>query len=165
MTVRTLSVPDLLSSKSQRAKNGCLEWTAGRDWDGYGIVSIDGRSYRAHRVAYEVATGQKIPPDLMVRHSCDNPPCIEPSHLLVGSGLDNVRDRQSRGRSADRNGERCPTAKLTWEKVRAIRALLAQGHTHQSIADQYGVKRECITAIARGVNWRPERDPALQQAG
>lgn len=159
MTVRTLSAPDLLRSKAQRAESGCLEWIAGRDWDGYGIVSVDGRSYRAHRVAYEVATGEKIPSGVMVRHSCDNPPCIEPMHLLLGSGLDNVRDRVRRGRSADRNGEHCPTAKLTWEKVRTIRALVASGRTHQSVAYEYGVTRECISTIVRGVNWRPDRDP------
>lgn len=164
MTIRTLPVPALLASKSARAESGCLEWTAGRDWDGYGIVSIDGTSYRAHRVAYEIATGEKIPPGVMVRHSCDNPPCIEPSHLLLGSGLDNVRDREERGRGDDRNGERCPTAKLTWDKVRQIRALLADGRTHQSIADEYGVGRECITCIARGVTWRPERDPLARTA-
>jgi hypothetical protein len=80
----------------------------------------------------------------------------------VGTVADNNRDREERGRSDDRNGEHCPTAKLTWDSVRTIRSALAAGATQQSIADRYSVTRECISRIARGINWRPDRDPAMQ---
>lgn len=143
----------VLEDRSQFNLNGCREWTRGKDWDGYGIVRIEGRSYRAHRVAWELENGP-IPEKMLVCHTCDNPPCIEISHLFLGTSLDNNRDRQEKGRSSNRRGEKCPTAKLTWEKVAKIRALAASGKTHTSIAPLFGVTREAVSTIVRGERWK-----------
>jgi hypothetical protein len=135
------------------ASSGCLEWIGGRDWDGYGLVKIGGRSYRAHRVAFVMAGGILLPGQV-VRHSCDNPPCCTPVHLLAGSVADNNRDRELRGRSDDRRGERCPTAKLTVKAVTEIRRRLACGEPHLSIAHDYAVSRKAISKIAHRETWK-----------
>src|SRR5688572_33287595 len=98
---------------------------------GYGHVSFNGEVRRAHRVAYELAHGV-APGNLVVRHSCDTPACVNPDHLLLGTQLDNIADRNMRGRTAkgDRSGPRTHPecypglkgeqngrAKLTWTQV------------------------------------------------
>lgn len=85
----------------------CWEWDAGRDQDGYGMFWLDGRTHHASRIAYELTWGP-IPDGRLVRHTCDNPPCVNPAHLILGTNLDNMRDAKERGRLAtgDRNGSR-----------------------------------------------------------
>lgn len=75
----------------------CWLWNAARDSHGYGQLRITGGHLQAHRVSYELAIGQ-IPPGLHVRHRCDNPPCVNPLHLEVGTQSDNMRDCVERGR-------------------------------------------------------------------
>lgn len=87
--------------------DGCWLWTAARDRDGYGSFWLQGEQVRAHRVAYALLhPGEVVPEELVVRHECDNPPCVR--HLILGTRLDNDLDRVARGRSAtgDRNGSR-----------------------------------------------------------
>ncbi len=83
----------------------CLEHTTTRDRNGYGVtnVNIGGRYYaiKAHRFAYELAFGP-IPSGLSVLHHCDNPPCINPAHLFLGTRADNAADKAAKGRV--RNG-------------------------------------------------------------
>jgi hypothetical protein len=75
----------------------CWLWTAYRDHSGYGIFGLNGRNQRAPRVAYELLVGP-IPQGMYILHSCDNPPCVNPSHLRVGTNLENVQDKMNRGR-------------------------------------------------------------------
>lgn len=154
-------LPGLLAQRSERGVSGCLVWTWARDWGGYGMIRVGGKQRRAHRLSWELANGRSIPTGMVIRHACDNPSCIEPRHLFLGTVSDNNRDRQSRGRSDDRRGEKCPTARLTWPEVRAIRQRLADREPHAAIAADYGVTREAISRIAQGRNWRPEADPHL----
>lgn len=156
----TRSPMEKLAAMSARdLTTGCLLWTAGKDWDGYGIVHLGPaiRSQRAHRVAWEIAHGTRPPRGLVVRHSCDTPACIEPTHLIIGTVADNNRDRQIRGRSADRRGDKCPTAVLTWPQVAEIRRLLSGGHSHSSLAHQFGVSRKTISKIAHNETWQLAR--------
>lgn len=83
----------------EKDANGCWNWRGARYRKGYGRISIDGRQVAAHRTAYRLAHGE-IPDGLVVRHRCDNPPCINPDHLEVGTAADNSRDMVERGRSA-----------------------------------------------------------------
>lgn len=78
-------------------ESGCHEWTAGRFEKGYGVFRNDGRNLRAHRVAYEIAFGP-IPDGMLVLHKCDNPACVNPDHLFVGSQKDNMQDMVKKGR-------------------------------------------------------------------
>lgn len=128
----------------------CLEWTGHRDRDGYGTITIEGKPVRAHRAAYETVHGP-IASGLVVRHRCDNPPCILPVHLELGTNGDNQNDKKVRRRST--YGELNPGAKLTEEQVRGIRNALAQGDTHKNIAAQYGCGKSTVGRIYRGESW------------
>ena len=86
-------------SKVAEAPTGCWEWQAYRDPRGYGRFQIHTKcSTLAHRTAYEMATGAEVPASLMVCHKCDNPSCVRPDHLFIGTGFDNQRDRVAKGR-------------------------------------------------------------------
>lgn len=73
-------------------------WKGSRSWSGYGRLSMDGHSLGAHRVSYELAHGA-IPHGMLVCHRCDNPPCVRPDHLFLGTYLDNNRDKMLKGRA------------------------------------------------------------------
>jgi DNA-binding Xre family transcriptional regulator len=79
----------------------CWLWTGARRPLGYGALKIDGRVLHAHRVAYEPVYGD-IPPELVVLHTCDNPPCVNPAHLRLGTRSDNTRDMYAKGRHGGR---------------------------------------------------------------
>lgn len=85
--------------------DGCREWTAGKFRYGYGAFLLDGKLRKAHRVMWELHFGP-IPEGLFVCHHCDNPPCVEVSHLFLGTPLDNMRDKIAKGRLVASPGER-----------------------------------------------------------
>lgn len=143
----------------------CWLWTGKRMWQGYGMV-WDGRTRRAHRVAYELENG-RIPAGMLVLHSCDNPPCVKPAHLFLGTQQDNMDDKVAKGRAAtgDRNGahthpetrargERHWAARLTWESVRAMRAAAGAGESGASLARRFGISGSSIHRILTGQNWK-----------
>lgn len=105
--------------KVEKAGPGdCWLWTAGVDGHGYGKVKIEGRCLKASRVSWELHNGA-IPEGLDVCHSCDTPLCVNPSHLWLGTQLDNMRDMAAKGRRAVRKPAYCKfghkfTAKNTY---------------------------------------------------
>lgn len=127
--------------KVDKKQNGdCLEW-AGCLCNGYGVMTYKSKSYKAHRLAYELHNGVKIG-NKVVRHTCDNPKCVNPSHLILGSHADNINDRDERNRTA--KGENAGRAKLTNNDAVKIREMREQGMTYASIAKSYPV---CETSI------------------
>lgn len=86
----------------RRGPDECWPWTGWTTSQGYGVIGLGGRDEKAHRAAWIVTRGP-IPRGLVIRHTCDNPPCVNPTHLLLGTQLDNIRDRVERGRSAKTN--------------------------------------------------------------
>ena len=118
-----------------------------------------GRRQYAHRHIYEECFGF-IPDSLIVRHSCDNPACINPEHLLIGTDLDNARDRVSRGRTPDMRGENGPGAKLTLKEVIEIRAEKLTGN--REMAGRFGVTHSNISAIRLGKSWKNVDQEASQ---
>lgn len=83
-----------------RRTDGCWLWQGFRNHKGYGHFAIHGRDYKAHRVAFELATGRH-PGRLLVCHSCDNPPCVNPAHLWLGTMSDNALDMHAKGRAPE----------------------------------------------------------------
>lgn len=81
---------------------GCMEWTARTDPDGYGEIRVDGKLWRAHRLAWTAANGP-IPTGLQVLHHCDNPPCVNVQHLFLGTNKDNHADKKRKGRTIGRH--------------------------------------------------------------
>ena len=126
----------------------CWVWTGSVKGGGYGAISIDGRGWATHRLAHFLATGEE---PLVVRHHCDNPPCVNPDHLAGGDFRDNAADRQRRGRGNAAKGERAGKAKLTQAQVDAIRA---DDRPLGEIAAQYGVSKSNICLIRTGKTWK-----------
>jgi hypothetical protein len=137
--------------------DGCWAWTAARNPLGYGEfrAKTDRRAGMdlAHRVAYELTYGP-IPLGMQVCHRCDNPSCVRPDHLFLGSNADNVADRQAKGRSGSARGAQNPNAKLDIERVAEIRRRHAAGETTVALGAEFGVTATLIGLIARRKVWR-----------
>lgn len=135
----------------------CWEWMAGRNADGYGTITMGRRGrwrpVRAHRVSWTIAFGA-IPDGLWVLHRCDNPPCVNPAHLFLGTNLDNDKDRDAKGRGNPVRGSAHCCAKLSERDVCEIRReLAAREKTQYVIADEFGVTSKAISLIARNKRW------------
>lgn len=128
----------------------CWEWQSTRNNRGYGKFWLNGRSDLAHRASYKIHTGP-IPTGLQVRHTCDNPPCVNPAHLILGTGLENARDAVERGRYC--RGVDNVRAKLTPEQVHEIKKCWSQGETQVSLARRHGISRSAIQWVLNGRNW------------
>lgn len=153
---QSMTIVERLAARSERATDllpdldvPCLFWTGTKmDRRGYGAIYSDGKTWSTHRLVYFLTTGDS---PLMVRHRCDRPPCIEPTHLIGGTGFDNAADRIERGRSADFRGDKNSQAKLTWEKVRQIRSDPRLGYV---VAHDYGLSKAAISLIRNGHTWK-----------
>lgn len=126
----------------------CWPWQGPCTPGGYGSLKWLGRQQAAHRVAFLLANGA-VSPGAVIRHSCDNPPCCNPLHLLSGTHADNVMDRVMRRRGAV--GERVATARLTEAQVLDI---IADVRSAKALARVYGVSRATIDAIRERRSWK-----------
>lgn len=136
-------------------RTSCWEWTGSFLRSGYGEFSLDGKNVTAHRVAYEFMTGEEIPNGMSVCHSCDNPKCVNPSHLWMGTHIENMRDRNEKGRQRAPRGTERPNAILNEDDVREIRRRYETGRVTQlQMAIEYGVHETTITRIVNRKNWK-----------
>jgi len=132
-------------------KNECWIWQ-GKKSDGYGRFYLQGRRVYAHRYAWELANEMKIPDGLLVLHSCDEPSCVNPAHLHLGTQAQNMREMKEKGRST--YGERNGMAVLDEPSVKMIRNLHQQGKlSAKEIAQVAGVSYSQVKKIIRGERW------------
>ena len=150
----TKTIRELFEAKFTKT-DGCWNWTAHKDRDGYGTFWFDGRQKKAHRMAWMLYVGE-IPDGLYICHHCDNAACVNPSHLFLGTAADNAHDCISKGRKValpDNNGEKSGKAKLTDEQVLTIRARYATGVKQGILASEFNVARPHISAIINRRHW------------
>lgn len=142
------------SRYSPEPNSGCWLWTGMLTHDGYGRIRDGKKRKLAHRVSWELHKGE-IGGALLVCHHCDTPACVNPDHLFVGTGSDNMRDMVAKGRCPDNRGRMRPGSanrysKLTEEAVRHIRARVMSPADYAKL---YGVSRNTIYGARLGYRW------------
>ena len=143
----------------KRGPDDCWLWTASTKQGGYGRIRVDGKTEQAHRVSWELENGPIPEHDsyhgMCVCHTCDNPTCVNPAHLFLGTNTDNSRDRDQKGRGNQPKGEKHNNAKLTEDAVRNIRRYYAAGGcTQKWLAQVYGVTKKTIYYLLHYKTWR-----------
>lgn len=147
----------------------CWLWTGGVLADGYGGFGISYNkhhySYRAHRISYSLANNRPVPDNLLVCHKCDNPLCVNPDHLFLGTPADNSADmiekeRSGKGRKKKSancaRGEQHGRTKLTTIEIQTIRTIVSKPDrpSYEQIGKQFGVNQSHIYRIAKRKVWK-----------
>lgn len=154
----TVHLPKELSLKerlylSTKRRGECIEWTGSNDGrKGYGVISINGKQEKTHRVSWEIENGP-IPEGMCVCHACDNPACINPSHLFIGTHSDNMQDclQKGRGNRGGPKGENCHFSRLTEKEVLEIRD---SDEYCNALAKRYNISTAIITQVQKGQIWK-----------
>jgi hypothetical protein len=147
---------------NKNTKSGCWEWVGPRFETGYGQCVAHPETTHAHRTSWLLNRGE-IPHGLCVCHKCDNPPCVNPDHLFLGTRSDNAIDMASKDRAHRPFGDKAPSAKLTWEKVFEMRSLSRAGVSDREIARRYGVSRSNVRMIRLCITWKESDYLKLQK--
>ena len=134
-----------------RDVDDCWEWLGGKTRGGYGEFFFEGSVRRAHRVAWMLEKGE-IPEGSLILHSCDNPACVNPAHLSIGSHVDNAADMVARGRACV--GEKQGSSRLTEKSVGEIRRRYAAGGvTIRELAAEHGVAEMTVSDVIHRRTW------------
>jgi hypothetical protein len=128
----------------------CWIWTGYVNQDGYGRIMVPGGPVTTHIFSWKLTNGP-IPEGMCVCHKCDNPPCVRPDHLFLGTHLENIKDRDKKDRTA--HGVRNYRHKLNPEKVLAMRAMRASGVGYREIGEAFGVNDSAAWKAIKGSNW------------
>lgn len=165
MTTLQLPWPERFWAKVRKSSN-CWEWTGAKNTKGYGNVSVwKVGTFKAHRIAWQLSYGP-IPDGKCVLHHCDNPGCVRPDHLWLGTNLDNIRDMWKKGRARPgvigplplekrARGDSHGMAKMTSTLVSQLRAEYENGNTNIShLAVKYGVTRRTIKDALIRKTWQ-----------
>lgn len=129
---------------------GCWEWTGAHYRNGYGVFWLSPRHISSHRASWQIHNGP-IPDGLDVLHHCDNPGCVNPAHLFVGTQADNGADMAQKRRSP--HGPKHHKTYLTPEQIRAIRKRRKDGARYRQIAAEFGIPMNTVNGIVNRLNW------------
>jgi hypothetical protein len=143
------------SKVNRSAPDDCWLWTASTQRGGYGQISINGKPEIASRVSFRLEYGE-IPEGMFVCHWCDNPLCVNPAHLFLGTPADNIHDMDGKGRRvvAPQLGSRHGCARLNEQQVAQIKARIAAGEFQNRLAIEFGVTPGAINHIAKARQWK-----------
>ena len=128
-----------------RGENDCWEWQASRTTAGYGVIYWNGENTYTHRLSLEF-DNRPVSSRFHACHTCDNPPCVNPKHLFVGSPRGNMLDKVAKGRHT--HGENHPHSKLSDLEISEIRRLVSENGIIVDIAKQFNVSRGYVTELA-----------------
>lgn len=143
-----------------KKSDGCWLWMAGKNASGYGVYWSGERHVLAHRQSYELSNGP-IPSGLFVCHTCDNPPCVNPSHLNLGGPQDNMSDRFERGRYK-RNPPRLKDSLPVGQMVDARTKHRLYRVSVDDLCEEYGVSPETMLEILQMPDWLlPQQRPVF----
>jgi len=136
-------------------EKSCWEWQGAKDKDGYGRIGIERKDfkkiYKTHRLSWELQNGP-VPKENCICHHCDNPPCVRPDHLFLGTVWDNNHDKEKKNRQV--RGELNGMRKLTEKEIVKIRELAYRGKFSQKeIAAMFLVSQSAISKIVRKERW------------
>ena len=135
----------------KKSEDECWEWLACKSGCGYGQSTIKKKKYGAHRISWLLHNGE-ILDGLLVCHRCDNPACVNPSHLFLGTQKDNIGDMHKKERGMV--GEKQKMHKLTEKQVIEIREkYIPYKYSEYKLAEEYGVARTTIQAIVEYKTW------------
>jgi len=126
-------------------ESGCWLWTAQVNTKGYGKLRNDGGTTLAHRISYQLHKGD-IPKDMLVLHDCDNPTCVNPDHLHIGTNADNINEMYQRNRF--------PNQILTMDTAKSIYKKCTEGVKQKDIAKEFKVHFSTVSDIATGKAWQ-----------
>lgn len=144
----------------KHGENGCWLWTGlSKTGAGYGIITNEGRHIAAHRLSFAINNEYGITLEDMegtdILHECDNPACVNPAHLFLGTHQDNMDDKTIKGRNNPPKGEEHFRSKLTEIQVKEIRERYANGGTsHKKLGDEYGITKQGISEILHFKCWK-----------
>lgn len=147
--MRQADVHHRLLEKTRIMPNGCIEWHGYAHEDGYGFIKIKGQNCLTHRVSWEINNGP-IPEGLCVLHKCDNPPCINPEHLFLGTKQDNMNDCIRKGRAKKSFGDKHPNVKVKDSVLPEIIKERGSGVRVVDLVRKYGLKKSQIYNILNG---------------
>lgn len=161
----------LIKKSSVPDENGCINWKGGLSKKGYGVIGIGSRidnsrkTVYVHRISFELHKGS-IPEGMLICHTCDNPKCVNPEHLFIGTPKDNIQDMINKNREANKQGivpknfikqvekvKNGMLSKLNVDQVKEIKKSLISGINYRIIANQYNVSASCIADIKRKATW------------
>jgi hypothetical protein len=151
MAIKYPPVEERLWAKVDKSGE-CWLWT-GATAMGYGHLQRNGKAVKVHRLSYELEYGE-IPEGMDVCHTCDNPLCVRPTHLWLGTHKENMHDRDRKGRNHAPKGERSPKSKLMSQQVLEIRRLANQGYSQPFLGRRFNVSSVSIYKIVNRLSWK-----------
>jgi hypothetical protein len=143
---RDTKIKERLLDRIKIAANGCWEWQGTRDPDGYGRLNYR-KQQRAHRISAILFLDMPEDSGLLVCHRCDNPPCVNPDHLFIGTWMDNRLDMLKKGKGLHVN------EKLTHEQADEIKKLASQGVPPRTICKRFLIHRSTVWRIKKNINY------------
>jgi hypothetical protein len=132
----------------------CWIWTGSKHDQGYGQINIDKKMTFTHRISYEISNNVKLDRNTKVLHSCDNPPCVNPAHLFLGTQADNVRDAVAKGRMKTSRGCDHKLSKLSYEDIVMIRKLHFEGMSGADLGRMYHVGKSTVHRIIKKYTYK-----------